>query len=277
VANVVGVRYKKAGRIYYFDPAGLDLKAGDSVVVDTARGPELGQVMFPICEIPDEELELPLKSVLRLAQPGDCACACKRHQKETQAVKECSELVAKLGLPMKLLRAEYNLDESYVTIYFSSAGRVDFRELVRELGRCLKVRVELRQIGPRDETKLLGGFGRCGRELCCACYLTDFEPVSIKMAKEQNLPLNPAKISGACGRLLCCLGYEYQMYRDSRRNEPQESSANPVVENKQETQSTPVAASAEPLVPELALLDELTATDVTASEPPHRARRRHRR
>jgi cell fate regulator YaaT (PSP1 superfamily) len=214
VANVVDIRLKKAGKIYQFDPAGVAAEPGALVVVETARGLEVGRVVNAAREVPDDKLEAPLKPVVRLATPEDIE---HRHvvcRAESQAITDCEELVVKLNLPMKCLAAEYNLDESHVTIFFSSEGRVDFRELVRELGRKLRVRVELRQVGPRDETKLLGGYGRCGRELCCASYLTDFAPVSIKMAKEQNLPLNPVKISGVCGRLLCCLGHEYETYRE---------------------------------------------------------------
>ena len=222
MANVVGVRYKKAGRMYYFDPAGLELAAGDRVVVDTNRGPALGQVILAPTEVLDSEVEQPLKPVVRRATPDDLQRAAGLPGAEQAALAETDQLVAKLGLPMKLVSAEYNLDSSHLTVYFTAENRVDFRELVRELSHRLKVRVELRQIGPRDETKIVGGYGRCGRELCCARFLTDFAPVSIKMAKEQNLPLNPQKISGACGRLLCCMGYEYETYREMRANMPRE-------------------------------------------------------
>ncbi len=213
MANVVDIRLKRAGKIYQFDPAGFTLEPGNNVVVETARGLEVGRVINAPAEFPDDKLEAPLKPVVRFATPEDIEHKHRVCRAEGQAITDCEELVVKLNLPMKCLAAEYNLDESHVTFYFSSEGRVDFRELVRELGRKLHVRVELRQVGPRDETKLLGGYGRCGRELCCASFLTDFAPVSIKMAKEQNLPLNPVKISGVCGRLLCCLGHEYETYK----------------------------------------------------------------
>jgi len=184
MASVVGIRYRKAGRVYYFDPSEIELNAGDMVVVDTNRGQILGQVVMAPTEIMENEIS------------------------------------KQLNLPMKLITADYNLDNSRVTIYFGAEKRVDFRELVRELGKALKVRVELRQVGPRDEAKLIGGYGRCGRDLCCQSFLTEFSPVSIKMAKEQNLPLSSMKISGICGRLLCCLGYEYEQYRDVNKKMP---------------------------------------------------------
>ena len=213
MVNVVEIRLKKAGKLYQFDPNTFTLEPGNNVVVETARGLEVGKVINGPKEVPEDKLEAPLKPVVRMATPEDIEHKHTVCQIESQAMADCEELVVKLNLPMKTLAAEYNLDESHVTIYFSSEGRVDFRELVRELGRKLRIRVELRQVGPRDETKILGGYGRCGRELCCASYLTDFAPVSIKMAKEQNLPLNPVKISGVCGRLLCCLGHEYETYK----------------------------------------------------------------
>jgi len=213
VVNVVEIRLKKAGKLYQFDPAAFALEPGNNVVVETARGLEVGKVINGPKEVPEDKLEAPLKPVVRMATEEDIEHRHTVCRAEAQAIVDCEELVVKLNLPMKCLAAEYNLDESHVTIYFSSEGRVDFRELVRELGRKLRIRVELRQVGPRDETKILGGYGRCGRELCCVSYLTDFAPVSIKMAKEQNLPLNPVKISGVCGRLLCCLGHEYETYK----------------------------------------------------------------
>ena len=214
MVNVVEIRFKKAGKAYSFNTAGLELLVGQLVVTETTRGFEVGRIVCGPKEMEEDQLETPLKPVIRLATDEDINC--KRHLccAESQAIIECRKLVEKLHLPMKCLTAEYNLDETHVTIYFSSEGRVDFRDLVRELGRHLRMRVELRQVGPRDEAKLLGGFGRCGREFCCATYLSEFAPVSIKMAKEQNLPLNPLKISGVCGRLLCCLGHEYEIYRE---------------------------------------------------------------
>lgn len=220
MTEVVGVRFKGTGKVYYFDPSGIELKSGDSVVVETVRGLELGQVVKAPFQVADDEVTQPLKPVVRRAGDEDIERADKLKQSEAGALTECDKLVAKLGLPMKLISAEYSLDGSRLTVFFTAEGRVDFRELVRGLSRNLKARVELRQVGPRDEAKLVGGFGRCGRPLCCASFLTEFNPVSIKMAKEQQLPLNPMKISGICGRLLCCLGYEYEQYRVIRRKMP---------------------------------------------------------
>ncbi len=222
MADVVGVRFKRTGKVYYFDPSDFELKVGDCVVVETIRGPELGQVVIAPSQVLASEVTKPLKPVVRKADIEDIEQADKIKQKEDEALAECTELVAKLKLPMKVISAEYNLDGSRLTIFFSAEGRVDFRELVRELSHCLKVRVEMRQVGPRDEAKLLGGFGRCGRPLCCASFLSEFSPVSIRMAKEQELPLNPMKISGICGRLLCCLGYEFEQYRIMREKMPKE-------------------------------------------------------
>ena len=222
MADIVGVRFKRAGKVYYFEPAGIDLEVGDWVVVETTRGLELGQVVIAPKQVLASEVTKPLKPVARKAEPEDIERAQKLEGKEREALVECGQLVAKLNLPMKLLSAEYNLDGSRLSIFFSAEGRVDFRELVRELSSCLKVRVELRQVGPRDGAKLVGGFGRCGRPLCCQSFLTEFTPVSIKMAKEQDLPLNPMKISGVCGRLLCCLGYEFEQYRAMKKKLPRE-------------------------------------------------------
>ena len=212
MVNIVGVRFKKAGRLYYFDPAGIELEVGDYVVVNTTRGVELGCVAISPKQVLVNEVVEPLKQVVRKAEPGDIKRAQGFEDKEREALIECGKMIAKLNLPMKLLSAEYNLDGSRLTFFFGAAERIDFRELVRELGGRFKVRVELRQIGSRDEAKLIGGFGRCGRQLCCASFLSEFAPVSIKMAKEQGLPLNPMKISGACGKLCCCLVYEHEQY-----------------------------------------------------------------
>jgi cell fate regulator YaaT (PSP1 superfamily) len=216
MADVVGVRFKRAGRVYYFDPSDIELNLGDRVVVETSRGPELGQVVIAPTQVVANEVNKPLKPVVRKATDEDLEDAEKLREKEEEALAECDSLVSKLGLPMKLLSAEYNLDGNHLTIFFGAEGRVDFRELVRELSHKLKARVEMRQVGPRDEAKIIGGFGRCGRPLCCTDFLSEFNPVSIKMAKEQDLPLNPMKISGICGRLLCCLGYECEQYRIMR-------------------------------------------------------------
>ena len=212
MAEIVGIRFKRACKIYYFDPAGIDLEVNDYAVVRTVRGLELGQVVIAPNQVLGSEVTEPLKPVIRKAEPEDIKHAEEVAEKEGEALAECVKLIAELNLSMKLLSAEYNLDSSRLTFYFSAAERVDFRELVRELNNHFKTRVELRQVGARDEAKLLGGCGRCGRSLCCASFLSEFAPVSIKMAKEQGLPLNPMKISGVCGRLLCCLVYESELY-----------------------------------------------------------------
>ncbi len=222
MAEIVGVRFKEAGKVYYFDPAGIELNFNDAVIVETTRGPELGKVVIAPQQVVASEVDKPLKPILRKAEPEDIERAREIEAKEREAMAECSKLIARLHLPMKPLSAEYTLDGNRLTIYFSSAERVDFRELVRELSGLLKVKVELRQLGPRDEAKLIGGCGRCGRLLCCATYMNDFVPVSIKMAKEQGLPLNPLKISGVCGRLMCCLVYENEQYRQMKEKLPRE-------------------------------------------------------
>ncbi len=222
MTDIVGVRFKKAGKVYYFDPAGIDLEVNDSVVVTTTRGLELGYVIIAPRQVLANEVTTPLKPVVRKAEPDDIRQAQELYWGEEEALIECGKLIAELNLPMKLLSAEYNLEGSRLTFYFNAEERVDFRELVRELTNRFKVRVELRQVGPRDEAKLVGGFGRCGRPLCCMSFLSEFTPVSIKMAKEQSLPLNPMKISGVCGRLLCCLVYESEQYRTMKAELPKE-------------------------------------------------------
>lgn len=218
--DVVGVRFKKAGKVYYFDPADIELELNEHVVVDTNGGSELGQVVFTARQLADSEITTPLKPVLRKADSTDIMRLQEMDTKEKEALTECGTLVKKLDLQMKLISAEYNLDGTRLTIYFGAEERVDFRELVRELAGRLKVRVELRQMGPRDEAKLIGGCGRCGRSLCCGSFLNEFSPVSIRMAKQQNLPLNPMKISGVCGRLMCCLVYENEQYRTMKAKLP---------------------------------------------------------
>jgi cell fate regulator YaaT (PSP1 superfamily) len=220
MANIVGVRFKRAGRVYYFDPADIELEVNDYVVVKTSRGLEMGRVVIAPEQVMESELEEPLKPVIRKAEAEDIEQTRELEEKSAEALAECGQWIDKLRLPMKLLAAEYNLSGSRLTVFFSAAERVDFRELVRELANHFKVRVELRQVGPRDGAKLVGGFGRCGRPLCCVSFLNEFDPVSIKMAKEQDLPLNPMKISGVCGRLMCCLGYESEVYRAIRNKLP---------------------------------------------------------
>jgi cell fate regulator YaaT (PSP1 superfamily) len=220
MTNIVGVRFKRAGKVYYFDPAGIDLEVNDYVVVDTTRGLELGQVIISPKQVLASDVEQPLKPVVRKAEPEDIQRVQELEAKEREALAECGNLIEKMNLEMKTLSAEYNLDGNRLTLHFSAAERVDFRELVRELAKRLKVRVELRQTGPRDEAKLLGGCGRCGRPLCCMTFLDEFTPVSMRMAKDQGLPLNPMKISGVCGRLMCCLVYENEQYQIMKEKLP---------------------------------------------------------
>lgn len=212
MAKVVGIRFKKAGKIYYFLPGGLDLKQNDNVIVETARGMEFGKVVLPLREISSEHIVAPLKEVLRKATPEDEAVFTTNEKKEKEAYQICINKITAHKLPMKLIDVEYTFDGNKIIFSFTAEGRVDFRELVKDLAAVFRTRIELRQIGVRDEAKMLGGLGSCGRELCCASFLGDFEPVSIRMAKDQNLSLNPTKISGICGRLMCCLKYENGCY-----------------------------------------------------------------
>ena len=220
MVEIVVVKFKKSGKLYYFDPAGLKIPRGSYVVVETARGVELGVVTSPNKEINDESIVSPLKPVLRLATEKDLETAKINEQKEKEAFQICLEKIAARKLDMKLVDVEYTFDQSKILFYFTSDGRVDFRELVKDLASVFRVRIELRQIGVRDEAKMLGGLGICGRKLCCASHLGGFEPVSIKMAKEQNLSLNPTKISGTCSRLMCCLKYEQDAYEDLLKTTP---------------------------------------------------------
>ena len=210
--KIVGVRFRNAGKVYYFDPKGYKIKAGDHVIVETARGVEYGSVVGGVRNVPDDTIVQPLKAVIRVATPEDDVRAQRNRDKEKDALKICQEKIIKHGLEMKLIDAEYTFDNNKVLFYFTADGRIDFRELVKDLAAVFKMRIELRQIGVRDETKILGGIGICGRVLCCNSYLSEFAPVSIKMAKEQNLSLNPTKISGVCGRLMCCLKNEEDTY-----------------------------------------------------------------
>jgi len=220
MTQVVGVRFKRAGRIYYFDPADIELNLGDWVVVDTGRGPEIGRVAISPKQVVASDITEPLKPVLRQASEEDLRQREEFQAKEREALEKCQEMITRANLPMRLLSAEYNLEGTRLIFSFSAEGRVDFRDLLKELTAIFKTRIELRQVGPRDKAKLLGGFGRCGRPLCCTTYLTEFSPVSIRMAKEQDLSLNPMKISGVCGRLVCCLSHECEQYREMRRNLP---------------------------------------------------------
>ena len=214
MVKVIGVRFRRVGKIYYFDPLDMDIKQGDHVIVETARGVEYGYVVLGIREVAEDKVILPLKPVLRIATPKDDEQELNNKSKEKDAFKICLEKIKKHGLEMKLIDAEYTFDNNKVLFYFTADGRIDFRELVKDLAAVLKTRIELRQIGVRDETKILGGIGICGRPLCCSTYLSEFVPVSIKMAKEQSLSLNPTKISGVCGRLMCCLKNEEETYEE---------------------------------------------------------------
>ena len=218
--KVIGVRFRTAGKIYFFSPGKLEIKQGDNVIVETARGVEFGYVAAGPREVEEDNITLPLKSVIRVATADDIRKEEKNREKEKEAFKICLEKIRKHGLEMKLIDAEYTFDNNKVLFYFTADGRIDFRELVKDLASVFRTRIELRQIGVRDETKIRGGIGICGRPLCCHTYLTEFAPVSIKMAKEQNLSLNPSKISGVCGRLMCCLTNEEETYEELNRRLP---------------------------------------------------------
>ena len=212
MTKVIGVRFRTAGKIYYFSPGKFEIKQGDHVIVETARGVEYGKVVIGTRKVKDQEVIQPLKSVIRIATEQDQKTEEKNREKEKEAFQICLEKIRKHGLEMKLIDAEYTFDNNKVLFYFTADGRIDFRELVKDLAAVFRTRIELRQIGVRDETKIMGGYGICGRELCCHTFLSEFAPVSIKMAKEQNLSLNPTKISGVCGRLMCCLKNEEETY-----------------------------------------------------------------
>ena len=218
--KVIGVRFRTAGKIYYFDPLDVEFKRNDHVIVETARGVEIGSVVLPEKEVDEEEIKNPLKPITRKATEEDLVQEKENREKEKEAFTVCKEKIKKHELDMKLISAEYTFDRNKVLFYFTADGRVDFRELVKDLAAVFRTRIELRQVGVRDETKMLGGLGICGRPLCCSSYLSDFIPVSIKMAKEQNLSLNPTKISGTCGRLMCCLKNEEETYEELNRKLP---------------------------------------------------------
>lgn len=220
MAVVIGVRFKEVGKVYYFDPDGQELKKGDAVIVETARGIECGEVAMENREVSDESIVQPLKKLLRLATEEDKKHVAENKFHEKTAFDICSRKIAAHKLEMKLVDVEYTFDNSKILFYFTADGRVDFRELVKDLAGVFRTRIELRQIGVRDEAKMLGGLGICGRPFCCSSFLGGFQPVSIKMAKEQNLSLNPVKISGTCGRLMCCLKYEQASYLDMLRTTP---------------------------------------------------------
>ena len=212
MTTIIGVRFRTAGKVYYFDPGEHEPKRDSHVIVETAQGMEYGTVVLPRKEVEDERIKPPLKQILRMATPEDDEQEAQNRSKEKEAMQKCRELIRKRGIDMKLTGCEYTFDRNKLLFYFTADGRVDFRELVKDLASAFHTRIELRQIGVRDETKITGGIGICGRELCCATFLSEFSPVSIKMAKEQNLSLNPTKISGMCGRLMCCLSHEEEAY-----------------------------------------------------------------
>ena len=220
MTRVIGVRFRNVGKIYYFSPKNLEIHAGDHVIVETARGVEYGNVVLPPRDVEDEKVIQPLKEVIRIANPQDDKKEEINRKKEKEAYQICLKKIRAHELDMKLIDVEYTFDNNKILFYFTADGRIDFRELVKDLAAIFKTRIELRQIGVRDETKILGGIGICGRPLCCHTYLSEFVPVSIKMAKEQNLSLNPTKISGVCGRLMCCLKNEEETYEELNRKLP---------------------------------------------------------
>ena len=252
--RVAGVRFKAAGKVYYFDPAEMELFAGDTVIVETARGVEFGTLSADIAEVEEDEIVAPLKPILRKADENDVRRHEENLKKKDRALQLCQEKIDKHGLEMKLVDVEYTFDNSKVIFYFTADGRVDFRELVKDLAGVFKMRIELRQIGVRDETKMMGGIGSCGRELCCHAWLPDFEPVSIKMAKVQNLSLNPTKISGICGRLMCCLKYENEIYSELKKGMP----------NVGERVRTPDGVA---VVTDVNILENLVKTRLVLEEP----------
>ena len=224
MAEVIGVRFKSTGKVYYFDPGEEQLRRGDMAIVETARGVECGEVAMENREVRDSAIIQPLRKLIRRATPEDLRQVEENHRKEKAAFKACEKRIAARGLEMKLVEVEYTFDNSKILFYFTADGRVDFRELVKDLAGLFRTRIELRQIGVRDEAKMLGGMGICGRPFCCGSFLAGFQPVSIKMAKEQGLSLNPVKISGACGRLMCCLKYEQEAYEDLVKKAPKQES-----------------------------------------------------
>ena len=220
MVEIISVRFKEGGRQYYFNPNGERFRLGEGVIVETARGVEFGECTQENTAVDEMELTAPLRPVLRRATPEDQLTREKNKEKEARAFQICQEKIAEHGLEMKLVEAEYSFEGNKVLFFFTAEGRVDFRALVKDLASVFKTRIELRQVGVRDETKIMGGIGICGRALCCHSYLSEFIPVSIKMAKEQNLSLNPQKISGVCGRLMCCLRYEYDTYKEFNSRAP---------------------------------------------------------
>lgn len=263
MVKVVGVRFKHAGKIYYFDPGDVELTDGDAVIVETVRGVEYGDVVVPPKEISESAVVQPLRQVLRRATEEDMQTVQENAAKETTAFQIGLEKIEKHGLPMKLVDVEYTFDNSKVVFYFTADGRVDFRDLVKDLASVFRTRIELRQIGVRDQAKMLGGLGPCGRSMCCATFLGDFEPVSIKMAKEQNLSLNPSKISGICGRLMCCLKFETEVYRIEKEESEGETTGEVQAESraKEPITSSQTKASGESRKTEVTMQDNVSAKD----------------
>lgn len=240
MATIVGIRFKKVGKVYHFDPNGLEINAGEHVIVETARGIECGECAYSNREVEDENVIKPLKKVIRIATEMDMQVARGNEEQAKEAFEVCKRKIDEHDLDMHLVSVECTFDLNKILFYFTSEGRVDFRGLVKDLASIFRTRIELRQIGVRDEAKMVGGLGICGRELCCSSYLEDFQPVSINMAKDQNLSLNPTKISGTCGRLMCCLKYEYDGYHEMQKNTPKVDSMVQTPEGKGTVVSTQV-------------------------------------
>jgi cell fate regulator YaaT (PSP1 superfamily) len=262
--EVVGVRFKSCTKMYYFDPAGLpNLRVGTPVIVDTSQGEELGWIVRGPTQVVDEEIKGKLKAILRQASPVDLATLEESRSHEATTLEKCRQKAAELGLPMKVVTAEYSFDGERLVFSFLAEERVDFRELVRQLARTFRTRIEMRQIGARDEAKMTGGYAQCGRELCCASWLTEFHPVSIKMAKQQDLPLTPTEISGACGRLLCCLAYENSQYIEIKQSMPRVGTQVNTAQGKGTIVSLNVLSETVMVELQSALMLELKASEVT--------------
>ncbi|NLE77424.1 MAG: stage 0 sporulation family protein [Chloroflexi bacterium] len=277
--TVVGVRFKPATKMYYFSPGEMwDLQVGEFVVVETARGQELGEVVAAARDVPDDDLVSQLKPVLRRATAWDASQACLYRAREREALARCREKVREHHLPMKLIAAEYSFDGSRLVFFFTAEKRVDFRGLVRDLARLFKTRIELRQVGVRDEAKIRGGIGPCGRALCCETWLTDFNPVSIRMAKDQDMPLNPADISGLCGRLLCCLAYESEHYAEVKSTLPKYKSVVETPHGSGVVVGVNVLKETVDVQLESSAVVEVGASDLAGPEkPPRRAKKRGRK
>lgn len=276
--EIIGVRFREAGKIYYFDPTGFkDLEVGDYVVVDTTRGEDIGQVIIAPRQVLDGEVVGQLKGIRRRAESWDLLQMQSFREREGQALEKCRQKIAEYGLSMKVIKAEYNFDGSRLVFYFTAESRVDFRKLVRELAKTFKARIELKQVGVRDEAKLVGDLGCCGRPLCCGSFLCEFNPVSIKMAKQQDLPLSPMEISGICGRLLCCLAYENDYYVEVKERLPKVGDivATPLGPGK----VTGINVLKETLTVELdsEATTEISAKELLSDKPTSRPRRRRRR